>query len=238
MMRLAWFFVFFLSATSIVHAQSCRIAPDLPNPRLLKVEDANPTANFDSYTLALSWSPQFCSDANQARRSANAHQCQDNVFGWVVHGLWPQNSRAQSIADHPRFCPARSLYVPRETVQRYVCLLPGAQLIQAQWQKHGSCAFADSEQYFSQTARLYAQLRLPDPEVLARTARPLSVGALRLALVQANPGLTARDIFISLDNRKRLREVRLCYDKAFKFAACTRLGAPDWIALGVTLRAR
>lgn len=44
---------------------------------------------FDFYVLALSWSPSYC--ASEGPR-ANKQQCGTNrPFGFLVHGLWPQN---------------------------------------------------------------------------------------------------------------------------------------------------
>src|SRR5437764_14449848 len=49
---------------------------------------------FDYYVLSLSWSPDFCST------HADAPECGGvKKFGFVVHGLWPQNERG-----YPRNC--------------------------------------------------------------------------------------------------------------------------------------
>ena len=42
---------------------------------------------FDYYVLALSWSPNWCSQEGEARQSP---QCDaDKDHGWIMHGLWP-----------------------------------------------------------------------------------------------------------------------------------------------------
>ena len=45
--------------------------------------------DFDYYVLSLSWSPTWCALEGDARGSP---QCDAKAeFGWVLHGLWPQN---------------------------------------------------------------------------------------------------------------------------------------------------
>ncbi|VEI44204.1 ribonuclease [Actinobacillus equuli] len=69
----------------------------------------NKHASVDYYMLALSWSPAFC----ESQRNKNqgdvpqrlAYQCAGGQnFGWVIHGLWPQNAKARSVDQHPRYC--------------------------------------------------------------------------------------------------------------------------------------
>ena len=43
---------------------------------------------FDYYLLSLSWSPAFCL---QSPSSAKCHG--PRRYGFIVHGLWPQNER-------------------------------------------------------------------------------------------------------------------------------------------------
>ena len=41
---------------------------------------------FDYYLMSLSWSPSYCEAHPQ-----DADQCAHKGFGFVLHGLWPQN---------------------------------------------------------------------------------------------------------------------------------------------------
>lgn len=76
-----------------------RITPDGPR-RVLPVS---------GYTLALSWSPEFC----KPRQNQRAHtvQCggQHGSFGLVVHGLWPESG-----ASWPQWCEAKAVLTPAE----------------------------------------------------------------------------------------------------------------------------
>ncbi len=50
-----------------------------------RLSDA-PPGEFDYYLLSLSWSPAFC------LQSPGAAECNGpRRFGFIVHGLWPQN---------------------------------------------------------------------------------------------------------------------------------------------------
>src|SRR5882724_4138014 len=51
---------------------------------------------FDYYLISLSWSPSFC-ETHPDETSQCAHQ----GFGFVLHGLWPQN-RNGSWSQHCR----------------------------------------------------------------------------------------------------------------------------------------
>lgn len=108
----------------------------------------NSKAPVDYYMLALSWSPAFC-DAQKAQNNGKipekvAYQCADNhSFGWVIHGLWPQNKSARSIDDHPRFCQGDLPPVSPQLIEKYLPKSPGAALLQGEWEKHGACAFND-----------------------------------------------------------------------------------------------
>jgi ribonuclease T2 len=226
-----------LATPALAQAPACRIGGDLPNARLVKVDWANPSAPVDSYTLALSWSPEFCASP-AGKRPANDHQCQDNVFGWVVHGLWPQRDGARSKEEHPRFCRRQSQPLSAATVRAHVCTIPGVQLMQAQWEKHGSCAFTSAERYFAVTEQLWRGLRLPDAQQLAGQRGAVQVGALRAAISKANPAFRADGIFVALDDQDRLDEIRLCYDRSLRPTRCERRGAPDRLSARVTPRPR
>lgn len=127
----------------------------------------NSKAPVDYYMLALSWSPAFC-DAQKAQHNGKipekvAYQCAGNhSFGWVIHGLWPQNKNAHSIDDHPRFCQGDLPPVSPQLIEKYLPQSPGAALLQGEWEKHGACAFNDPESYFAKQQALFNDLVLPN----------------------------------------------------------------------------
>jgi ribonuclease T2 len=213
----------------------CLLPRDVPQSRPDRIDWRNVSARVASFTLALSWSPEYCADQGD-RRSARM-QCELNRFGWVVHGLWPQARGADSVRDHPRHCALDAALSP-QTVRRYLCMMPSVALMQSQWAAHGTCAFKTPEAYFAQTERLWAGLVKPDIAALSRKLGDrLTVGDVRKAFVALNArqGLKPNGVFVALTDRGRLREVRICYDLAFRVTACERTGAPDRVALGVRM---
>ena len=104
--------------------------PDLEGPT---AKEPKRTLPIGSYTLALSWSPQYCSTAKGGR---SAIQCggRNGRFGFTLHGLWPDGFGKE----WPQYCRAANL-VPRQVIRQNLCATPSVQLIQHEWAKHGTC---------------------------------------------------------------------------------------------------
>ena len=189
-----------------------RIAPDGPR-RVLPVT---------GYTLALSWSPEFC----KPRKDDRAHtvQCsgQNGSFGLVVHGLWPESGQSW-----PQWCAAGAGLTPSD-IRRAMCISPSQRLIARQWAKHGSCMVKRPVQYLKVTRILWDSLRIPDYDRISRE-EGLTAGRIRAAFADANPGIPESAIGVKLNARGWLEEIRLCYAKTFRPARCTaaRWGAKN-----------
>ncbi|QPB41973.1 ribonuclease T2 family protein [Rodentibacter haemolyticus] len=173
----------------------------------------NASAAVDYYMLVLSWSPGFCDSqrekyANQLPSSAQ-YQCGINrAFGWVVHGLWPQNAKARSVADHPRFCQGDLPALSKATIEPYLTMSPGAKLLQGEWEKHGSCAFDSAEQYFAKMQALFRTLSLPKEN--------LSRSELFRWMKQNNPQL--KNAYLGASRN----ELFICYNKQWQVIDCQR----------------
>ena len=171
----------------------------------------NAKAPVDYYMLALSWSPGFCDIqrekyGNQLPSSAQ-YQCGSNrALGWVVHGLWPQNANALSVADHPRFCKGDLSALPKDLLARYLAISPGEQLLQGEWEKHGSCAFDSAQQYFAKEQELFSSLKLPNQN--------LSRNELFRWMKQHNPQL--KNAYLGASRN----ELFICYDKKWQVMNC------------------
>lgn len=174
------------------------------------------------YTLALSWSPEFCKP--RKRQPAHARQCsgQAGLFGLVVHGLWPESGRSW-----PQWCNAAREPLPRE-VATNMCLTPSAALLARQWAKHGACMTKRPATYFKVTRILWQGLRLPDLDRVSRE-KDLTAGTIRTRFTDANPDWPREAVGVHLNARGWLEELHLCYDKRFMPAACDRrrFGARD-----------
>jgi len=187
------------------------IAPD--GPRL--------EMPLTGYTLALSWSPEFC----RPREGQRGHrfQCsgERGTFGLVVHGLWPQGARGR----WPQWCASGPKPTPAE-IRAQMCVMPSARLAARQWAKHGSCMARRPATYFRVTRILFGGLRIPDYDRISGEDG-LTAGRIRDAFAQANRGWSPADVGVKLNERGWLEEIRLCYDGDFRPARCDarRFGA-------------
>ncbi len=172
----------------------------------------NRKAPVDSYMLTLSYSPNFCEQQRQKHGRIpknNQYQCDpNNHFKWVVHGLWPQNSYAQSVREQPRFCQGNLPLLPESELQPYLKYSPSKALLQSEWEKHGACAFRTARDYFNMEKVLYEQLVLP--------ANKPNKRRLIEFLKKHNPQL--RNVFIKVNHN----EISICYDKKWKPIDCLR----------------
>ena len=123
-----------IAAASPAAAQSyqCRAPRSVAVP---EVERDGPvrTVPVAGYTLALSWSPEFCKGRDGQARHRTQCSGRNGRFGFVVHGLWPEGRNIW-----PQWCPTARRVAPAEA-RRNLCVSPSAALLARQWAKHGSC---------------------------------------------------------------------------------------------------
>jgi ribonuclease T2 len=214
---------------------SCALPDRLPVLRVDTARDAQQrrVIPIGSYTLALSWSPEYCSSRGQRDR----FQCggRDNRFGFILHGLWPNGVGAQ----WPQYCRAVQP-LPPKVLRANLCATPSADLLQHEWSKHGTCMSGTPEAYFDRARGLYAAVRFPGMAKLVRGGE-LTRGAFSSAFLAANkrtaPDLKADAIRVRLTRDGWLEEVRLCLDRSFRYTSCPRnAGAPG--AAGQRMRIR
>lgn len=220
--RLAAFLTVFAAVfpgAAFAQAYQCRLpqgAVSVPRP----IQDG-PTRKpaTTGYTLALSWSPEYCRVAGAADR----FQCggQNGRFGLVLHGLWPEGKGSQ----WPQWCPT-GLRPSPALVKQNLCMTPSAALIAHEWAKHGSCMARTPDAYFKASRILWASLTLPDLDLLSRR-KGLNAGMIRQAMVEAFPAFRPEMVGIRLNERGWLEEIRLCYNTRFRPARCSsaQLGA-------------
>ncbi|WP_394269944.1 ribonuclease T [Qipengyuania sp.] len=173
------------------------------------------------YTLALSWSPEFCRTREDDRRSARQCSGRAGRFGFVLHGLWPDSGRGW-----PQWCAPST--PPAASLRANLCISPSPTLLARQWAKHGSCMTRRPRTYFRVSRILYAGLRWPDFTRLSREPG-LTAGTIRTRFADANPGWFEEAIGVHLNERGWLEELRLCYDRRFMPRPCdrSRRGASD-----------
>lgn len=203
-------------APLLSQAYQCRMPEKLsPLPQDKRGRDAvKRVVPVAGYTLALSWSPEFCrgreDDAGQALQCSRRF----GEFGFVLHGLWPEGK----TATYPQYCATPPSPVPLSVVRQNLCIMPSQRLIQHQWDKHGSCMTRDPARYFQTAARLFATVKLPDMERLSR--RALTQGMLKREIARLNPGMPAAAVALKTNQRGWLQEVRLCLGLDYRPRAC------------------
>jgi ribonuclease T2 len=204
-----------LPAAAQAQALQCTVPSRVaaPRPDLPTADQPARVVPVGGYTLAITWSPQYC--RTRAGDRAARFQCGGGQrFGFTLHGLWPDGRGRE----WPQYCRAAAL-LPAATIRRHLCATPSPQLMQHEWAKHGTCMAGSSpDRYFATAARLYAGLRYPDMDALSRA--PLTAGGFARAMAAANPGLRADAMRITATRDGWLDEVWLCRDLGLRPARC------------------
>lgn len=209
-----------LSSPNIAAQEACTLPQPLPSPKIQAIDCTNDISP-DYYALSLSWSPTYC-ETVAPNSPKNRFQCAQNHFNFVVHGLWGQNSQAEGKCDHPRNC-GRSL-VSDSTVRNTLCIVPGVDLIQGEWQKHGTCTDMAEDAYFAKTRELWETLKKPDMAKIVDDKNRTTAGAIVQAFVEANKanGLASDAVAVAVQvgSKNKLKEVYICYDLNYKYTTC------------------
>ena len=224
-MRKVLFALLVCAGTAAQAADSCAIPPNLmPDPAGAQEEQR--ILPVTKLVLAYFWWPEQCERPDSASTSG----CQAH-FGFKVHGLWPDGAGKT----YPQFCRAPTA-LDLSTARANYCLTPSTSLLQHEWAKHGTCHWADAPTYFASAQAVAAKLTLPDAAALAPAG--LTAGALRDAVVAANPALPRDSLFVATDNRQRLTELRICLTTRYEPVACENgdIGAADRATLKVRAR--
>lgn len=214
-------------ATAFAQAYQCTLPGRVEPVRPITPDGPTRRAAIGGYTLAASWSPDYCKTSGDI----GSMQCsgRQGRFGFILHGLWPEAARG----NFPQWCGRPTLPSPA-MLRPHLCMTPSATLLAQEWAKHGTCMAKTPEQYFKVSAILWRSLQWPDADRLSRQ-QDLTAGALRRAFVTANPAWRADQVGIDISRNGWLREVRLCYSKRFLPTRCDRrhLGAIDTAPLKI-----
>lgn len=172
---------------------------------------ANAPGDFDYYLMSLSWSPTFCLTHPNA-----TDQCVEKGFGFVLHGLWPQNRDGS----YPQHCASHA-EPDAATIGRTLAFMPSETLIVHEWKTHGVCSGLDPRAYFELADRAFASITIPAALTAPATPPPLSAQDIAQAFTQINSGLSADMLAITCSGEE-LAEVRVCLGKNLVPRACGR----------------
>lgn len=205
------------------------LAQAAPHPELPSAEQPVRQVRTTGYTLALSWTPEYCHSRRGDRTSDPECGNPRLSRGFTLHGLWPDGDGPNRW---PQYCHPVSILTPAQMAAA-LAFTPSPQLLQHEWAKHGSCTGTDPVRYFADEDRLYQRIAIPDMGALAR--RPdLTADEVAAAFATANPGLPASAVRLNVNRSGWLEEVWLCLglDKRPRPCAASQGGAPA----GSTLR--
>jgi ribonuclease T2 len=174
---------------------------------------------FDYYLLALSWSPTYCADVGDSRRDP---QCtpRGRPYAFVLHGLWPQYERGW-----PRNCHSDDRgWVPGPVAERMLDIMPSKRLVFHEYRTHGTCSGLGVDGYFDLARKLHDKVKVPPRFVnLSDDRMMIAPGELVREFLAVNPKLKPDMIVVQCGGPgNRLKEVRICFDKAGEFRACGR----------------
>ncbi|HNY38877.1 MAG TPA: ribonuclease T2 [Bryobacteraceae bacterium] len=162
---------------------------------------------FDSYILALSWSPGYCDGRPEDPQCAPGRQ-----FSFVVHGLWPQYANGR----WPESC---STDQGLPNADRMLDIMPSRSLIRHEWNKHGTCSGLDAEGYFKLLRRTYESVRIPQKFKQLNQWILVAPAELKREFIAANPGMKESMLSVQC-SRNVLSEVRICMGKDMKPEPC------------------
>jgi len=185
--------------------------PYWQRPDLARQTGHDRAGEFDYYLLSLSWSPSYCAGNGEQGQCARR-------YAFVLHGLWPQFERGW-----PQDCPSPDHgFVPRPVAERMLDIMPSDRLIFHTYRKHGTCSGLGVDGYFALARRLYERVKVPRRFAELTDERLfLSPGELVGEFLASNPGLKPDMIAVSCAGPgNRLREVRICFDRAGNFRPC------------------
>ena len=168
--------------------------------------------DFDYYVLSLSWSANWCAYEGDGR---NSPQCDDeNGFGWILHGLWPQYE-----SGYPADCRTSFRAPSRTQTSDMADIMGTSGLAWHQWNKHGVCSGLDSEDFFAFSRVAYE--KVTRPEVFRRLTDPVTLPAslIEKAFIRDNPDLTPDGITITC-RQGYIQEARICLTRDLEFRTC------------------
>ncbi len=168
--------------------------------------------DFAYYLLSLSWSPAFCLSSPSAAECSGPRR-----FGFIVHGLWPQNERGW-----PQYCEVHRP-VPDQVVQGIADLMPARALVYHEWSAHGICSGLEPAAFFAQVRRAYASIAIPHELSEPAQAMERSPAAIGADFLGANPRLPAQSVVVTCSGQgaPRLREVHICFTQDLAPRACS-----------------
>ena len=116
--------------------------------------------------------------------------------------------------------------MPEKVIREQLCTTPSVQLIQHEWEKHGTCMAKTPEEYFAKGRTLFSTIRFPEMEEYS--AKSVSVAVFSKAFAAANEGMRPDQLRLKVSRDGWLEEVMVCHDRKLERETCPagKRGAP------------
>ena len=115
----------------------------------------------------------------------------------------------------------RRPWVPEETIDRMMDVMPSRQLVIQEYKKHGVCSGLDPREYFNAARDAYRSIHIPEEFQDLSKTRSISPEDLRHAFLDANKQLND-DMIQVVCTRRLLQEVRVCFSKDLSPRPCSQ----------------
>ena len=156
--------------------------------------------SFDHYTLSLSWAPEYCAETSDG----SAECAGSHAYGFVLHGLWPDDARGRG----PEHCAGPAFDASLVTDQ-LVSMMPSDHLIEHEWTAHGTCSAMSQTDYFGLAVRAFQMVKIPAALKAATERVETPPSTVRREFVEANPDFPA-GAFQVKEHGDYLSEIRVC----------------------------
>jgi ribonuclease T2 len=170
----------------------------------------NTPGEFDYYLLNLSWAPEFCAAHSGNVSSSECDRA--HHFGFVAHGLWPENNSGS----YPQNCGSSSP-VSQSIVQQMLTIMPDRGLIQHEWSRHGTCTNLTAQDYFNQIGTAFHKVQIP-PEY-RNPASPVTASPAEIEQKFAQANNAPAGAFRVVCSQSEL-DVEACLTKDLQFRQC------------------
>jgi len=167
---------------------------------------------FDYYLLSLSWAPNFCA----SHPSDHSSECTaGNHTAFVLHGLWPQSNSGAP----PMSCAPASP-VAKDIVDHMLQFIPTRNLIQHEWEKHGTCSGLQAADYFAKLEQAFKSVQVPHDYPDLKQNQKFSVEDVESSFATTNHA--PKDAFRISCHAGDLVGLEVCLNKDLKYQACTQ----------------
>lgn len=197
-----------------------------PHGRPVAAQEVHtPPGVFDYYVLNMSWAPEFCHNVQalpdnerfNARRIDAADEC-STPHGFVLHGLWPQNTNGTWPANCSKRAGLKD-YTP------FLKDTPSETLLRHEWSKHGTCTTLSPKTFFTTADHAFEAVHIPAVLQHVHHELQLKPNDIAAALDQANPNFPQGSVVLSC-GRNYLTAINVCLSKSgLKPVACQNLRA-------------